>query len=110
MNFRTTTKEDMPEIMRVRIGVKENRLANPDSLDLPDIQRMLAGENGRGWLCEVDGQVVGFAIADLATSNGCALFIAPAFERRGIGRTLHGIEPNSEFRFEMSRDQWLARR
>jgi GNAT superfamily N-acetyltransferase len=37
----------------------------------------------------VDGAVVGFAIADLRENNIWALFLIPAFEKKGIGRALH---------------------
>ena len=53
-----------------------------------DPERMLRGD-GCGWVSEIDGRVVGFAIADLSGANVYALFIEPEYERRGIGRLLH---------------------
>jgi ribosomal protein S18 acetylase RimI-like enzyme len=44
---------------------------------------------GRGWVAEVDGDVVGFAIVDLRDASVWALFVDPDFERQGIGRQLH---------------------
>jgi GNAT superfamily N-acetyltransferase len=46
---------------------------------------------GKGWVCEINQEIVGFAIADLKSNNIWALFVKPAFEGRGIGRKLHGI-------------------
>jgi GNAT superfamily N-acetyltransferase len=46
---------------------------------------------GKGWVCEMDNQIVGFAIADLKGNNIWALFIDPKFEKKGIGRQLHKI-------------------
>ena len=46
-------------------------------------------ETGRGWVVEVDGQVVGFAIGNAQTGNIWALFVRPGFDRRGFGRLLH---------------------
>ena len=46
---------------------------------------------GRGWVCESNGEIVGFAIADLYEDNIWALFVKPDFEKMGIGRKLHDI-------------------
>jgi GNAT superfamily N-acetyltransferase len=43
---------------------------------------------GKGWVCETDGRLVGFAIGDLLKNNVWALFIHPAYEGKGIGKTL----------------------
>jgi hypothetical protein len=43
----------------------------PDS----DVEEYI-NHRGRGWVCEIDGQVVGFAIADLVDNNIWALFIS----------------------------------
>ena len=88
MKIRVATEADIPEMGRVRMSVRENRLASLSSLRPGDTERMLGGE-GCGWVVEIDGCVVGFAIADLADSNVYALFIQPEYERRGIGRILH---------------------
>ena len=44
---------------------------------------------GKGWICEIENRLVGFAIADLQDNNIWALFIDPAFERQGIGKLRH---------------------
>jgi GNAT superfamily N-acetyltransferase len=46
---------------------------------------------GKGWVCEVNGMIVGFAIADLQDHNIWALFILPEYEGKGIGKTLHDM-------------------
>ena len=51
----------------------------------------ITSRRGKGWVCEVDGAVIGFAIADLAGRNIWALFIRPEYERMGIGRKLHQL-------------------
>jgi GNAT superfamily N-acetyltransferase len=40
-------------------------------------------------VCEIDQQIVGFAIADLKENNIWALFVDPEYERKGIGQKLH---------------------
>jgi len=44
---------------------------------------------GKGWVCEINSTIVGFAIADLEDKNIWALFLHPGFEKKGIGRVLH---------------------
>lgn len=44
---------------------------------------------GRGWVVEVDGTIVGFAVGNAVTGNIWALFVEPAHEGRGHGRALH---------------------
>jgi GNAT superfamily N-acetyltransferase len=88
MKIRIATEADIPEMGRVRMSVRENRLASLSSVAPGDTERMLAGD-GCGWVAEIDGRVVGFAIADLSGANVYALFIEPQYERRGLGRLLH---------------------
>lgn len=46
-------------------------------------------ETGRGWVVEVDGTIVGFAVGNAVTGNIWALFVDPEHERLGYGRYLH---------------------
>lgn len=73
---------------RVRMSVLENRLRNPASVQLSDYAAIL-DRGGRGWVAELDGRIVGLAVADLARSNVWALFVDPEVEGQGIGRQLH---------------------
>lgn len=72
----------------IRLRVRENRLLDPATVQ-PDDYRPLLGERGKGWVAELAGDIVGFAIADLSRANVWALFVDPVFEGRGIGRALH---------------------
>ena len=45
-------------------------------------------EIGKGWVCEIDGEIVGFSIACTKDSSVWALFVRPEFEGRRIGQTL----------------------
>lgn len=44
---------------------------------------------GRGWVVEIAGEVVGFAVGNATDGNIWALFVDPAHERCGYGRMLH---------------------
>lgn len=90
MIFREATISDIPQIQRVRNSVKENTLSDPALVTDADCAEYLT-VRGRGWVCETEGEIVGFAIADLKEHNIWALFIDPLFEKQGIGRKLHTL-------------------
>ena len=90
MLVRIAAEADIPQMHRIRMSVRENRLADPSRVR-PSDYRVTLAERGRGWVAEVDGRMAGFAVADLARSNIWALFVDPEMEGRGAGRALHGV-------------------
>ncbi|HNR20656.1 MAG TPA: GNAT family N-acetyltransferase [Bacteroidia bacterium] len=90
MFIREAVVKDISQIQIVRNSVKENMLSNPALVTDADCEEFIT-RRGKGWVCEVDNQVVGFAIADLKEHNIWALFLKPEFEGKGIGRRLHDI-------------------
>lgn len=88
MILREATIADIPQIQVVRNSVRENRLSNPALVTDKDCETFIT-VRGKGWVCEIDSKVVGFAIADLQDKNIWALFVHPDFENQGIGRLLH---------------------
>lgn len=88
MPLRLATVADVDAMHQLRLSVLENRLADPRHIG-PEHYRAMLQERGRGWVYEVEGTIVGFAVADHTGRNIWALFVAPDFQRRGIGRTLH---------------------
>lgn len=90
MIFREARIEDIQSLHRVRLAVRENALTNPASITESDYDDFLT-LRGKGWLCEVDRVVVGFAIIDTKDDNIWALFVHPDFERRGIGSELQRL-------------------
>ena len=90
MAFREATLEDIPQIQIVRHAVKENVLSDPGLVTDKDCADYIINR-GKGWVCVLDGKIVGFAIADLIENNIWALFVDPLFEGRGIGRKLHEL-------------------
>jgi GNAT superfamily N-acetyltransferase len=105
MTMRLATLADIDAMHRVRMSVRENTLSDPRRIDHGQYRAMLQ-ERGRGWVYEVDGTIIGFAVADHSRRNMWALFVAPGFERRGIGRALHDAAVT--WLFERSREAlWL---
>jgi GNAT superfamily N-acetyltransferase len=90
MIFREALTTDIPEIQVVRNSVKENMLSNPALVTDKDCEEFIT-QRGKGWVCEMDGIIVGFAIADLQDHNIWALFLHPDYEKRGIGKELHRL-------------------
>src|SRR5688572_10158782 len=88
MIFRKATSADILQIQVVRNAVKENMLSNPALVTDADCEDFI-NRRGRGWVCELDGRIVGFAIADLEDHNVWALFVHPDHDRKGIGKRLH---------------------
>ena len=56
-------------------------------------------ELGKGWLCEIDGEVVGFTVASVSDASIWALFVKPGYEGRGIGTRL--LKLATDWLFEM---------
>ncbi len=90
MKFREATVEDIQAMHVVRMAVKENVLNDPLLVTEDDYIKYLT-THGKGWLCEVNNEVAGFAIIDTERNNIWALFVSPEHEGKGIGKNLHDI-------------------
>jgi GNAT superfamily N-acetyltransferase len=96
MIFREAVVSDIEQIQIVRNAVKENTLSNPALVTDADVEDYII-RRGKGWVCEKDNTIVGFAIADLADKNIWALFVNPDVEAKGIGKKLHALMMNWYF-------------
>lgn len=90
MIFRIAEHSDIKQMQVVRHLVKENTLSNPDLVPDKDVAYYIS-EKGKGWVCEVNGQVVGFSIIDLLEKSVWALFVNPDFAEKGVGKELHRL-------------------
>jgi GNAT superfamily N-acetyltransferase len=106
MIFREASIRDIPQIQIVRHSVRENVLSDPGLVTDEDCAEYLV-KRGQGWVCESNGEIVGFAIADLYKDNIWALFVKPEFEKLGIGRKLHDMM--MDWYFSQSKETvWLG--
>ena len=106
MIIREAIITDIPQIQVVRNSVKENTLPDPGYVTDKDCEAFLT-VRGKGWVCEVDNNIVGFSIADLQEKNIWALFLQPEFEKQGIGRKLHDVM--LDWYFEQTKQNvWLG--
>lgn len=106
MNFREATIDDIPQIQIVRNSVKENMLSNPNLVTDEDCKTYLT-ERGKGWVCEIKNQIVGFAVVDKVENNIWALFVAPRYADQGIGKQLHNMMLNWYFQ-QTKTPVWLG--
>ena len=88
MVFREAKIDDIKQIQIVRNSVIENTLSDPNLVTDEDCKEFITAR-GKGWVCEIDNSIVGFAIVDLQDNNIWALFLNPEFEKKGIGQQLH---------------------
>ena len=106
MIYREAKIKDIKQIQIVRNSVYENTLSNPNLVTDKDCEIFLT-VRGKGWVCEIDSQIVGFAIADLKGNNIWALFLQPEFEKKGIGQQLHKLM--LDWYFTQTKDKvWLG--
>ena len=88
MIIREAHVDDIPQVQLVRAAVKENVLSDPALVTDKDCAEYLT-RRGKGWVCETEDRIIGFAIADLQGHNVWALFVLPGYEGKGIGSRLH---------------------
>lgn len=90
MKIREAKTDDIKQIQIVRNAVKENMLSDPNLVTDKDCEEFIT-QRGKGWVCEIDNEIIGFSIADLKENNIWALFVHPDFDKRGIGKKLHDM-------------------
>jgi GNAT superfamily N-acetyltransferase len=106
MIIREAREDDIPGMHRVRTSVAENMLSHPGRISAGDYYEYLF-EKGKGWVCEEDNDIIGFAIVDRKGANVWALFIDPLQESKGIGKKLHDTMLNWYFSKE-NKTIWLS--
>jgi GNAT superfamily N-acetyltransferase len=87
--IRQARPSDVAAMHRVRLSVRENRLT---SVALSERDYVIAIEDtGRGWVVELQGRIVSFAVGNSVNGSIWALFVEPGHEGKGYGRRLHDI-------------------
>lgn len=86
MIIREATIDDITQIQNVRHSVTDEEC------------KKFITVRGKGWVSEINTEIVGFSIVDLTGHNIWALFLKPEFEKQGIGKQLHDIMLNWYFK------------
>jgi ribosomal protein S18 acetylase RimI-like enzyme len=97
MTFRAIQPDDLAAIFEVRIATWHNPNGDVELRALgitPDSVRELMRDSHRGWLCEIEGRTVGFAMGNRRTGEMWVIAVLKEFEGRGIGRQLLGLVEN----------------
>jgi GNAT superfamily N-acetyltransferase len=84
--IRKATRDDIPRIMEIRAGVRENRLRDPTRVTVEDVRWYVDNPGIFVWV--EDQRIVGFSAADPRNGNVFGLFVERDYEGRGIGRAL----------------------
>jgi GNAT superfamily N-acetyltransferase len=84
--IRRATRDDVPRIMEIRAGVRENRLRDPSRVTVEDVCWFVDNPGIFVWI--EDGKIVGFSAGDPRNGNIYALFVEQPYEGRGIARAL----------------------
>ncbi|UVW30400.1 GNAT family N-acetyltransferase [Massilia sp. H6] len=71
----------------IRLSVTENVLSDPSRVTLAMYHAYLDAD-GRGWVAEVDGEVVAFSYADRHAGSIWALFVRGDHEGQGLAQGL----------------------
>lgn len=106
MIIREAKIEDIKKIQIVRNAVTENTLSNPNLVTDEDCAEFMT-VRGKGWVCEMNNEIVGFSIVDLKDNNIWALFVKPGFDKMGIGKQLHDIMLDWYFK-QTTHTVWLG--
>jgi GNAT superfamily N-acetyltransferase len=93
MIYREQTPADVPMAFLIRAAARENPMPLISGLKFLGITvegeaRKLATTH-KGFVCEDDGLVIGFVIADGSTGELWVLSVWPEYEGKGIGRQAH---------------------
>ena len=83
---RQATEADIPEMMALRLSVRENQLFDPGQVTGEDCRRYVT--RGHMWVWDEDGEILGISAGTVDTGWIWALFVRPGHEGRGIGRAL----------------------
>jgi len=96
MTFREINQQDISTLFAIRAATRENPLSRSELQALgitEDSVATMLYTTHRGWLCEAEGKVVGFAMGDGKTGELWVIAVLPAFEGQGIGsRLLEHVE------------------
>jgi N-acetylglutamate synthase-like GNAT family acetyltransferase len=90
MFFREAKSQDIEKMQAIQLSLADQQLAGIPLATPEDYRRLLA-DQGKGWVCEVEGDLLGFALVAQQQARVCALVVYPGLEDNFIGRMLHDL-------------------
>ena len=91
MTFREIQFEDLQAIFDIRIATWHNQNGRDELTKMgitPHSVRQMMEDSHRGWLCEIEGRGVGFAMGNKKTGEMWVIAVLKEFEGRRIGKEL----------------------
>lgn len=91
MILREMEPKDVPGCFVVRTSVRENHLSREELRRLGITEESVTAlltTTHKGWVCEIDRQIVGFSMGNHHTGELWIIAVRPDYEGRGIGRRL----------------------
>ena len=91
MKIRAAKLEDIETLFEIRTSVIENHQSREEIAALgitPDSVARMLQTDCCAWIAEIDGQRIGFSIANATEKTIFGVFVLPGFEGRGAGRAL----------------------
>jgi GNAT superfamily N-acetyltransferase len=91
VQIRIAQLADIETLFDIRTSVKENYQSREEIAELgitPESIADMLVTDCCAWLAEVEGEPVGFAIANATEATFFGIFVRPAFEGKGAGRSL----------------------
>ena len=89
---REMTAADLPEVFAVRVSTLENTITMRELEEdyglTPVTLAKALQHSAKGWVCEIEGRITGFAMGDRDSGEMTVLAVVPGFEKRGIGKQL----------------------
>jgi ribosomal protein S18 acetylase RimI-like enzyme len=96
MTIRAIEARDLAELFDLRASTRENPYSRDALREIGITEETTAARlrtTNRGWLCETEGKLVGFAIGDGSTGEMCVIAVLPEFEGQRVGsRLLDAVE------------------
>ena len=96
--FREIDSTDMQSIFDVRVATWHNDRGleelNELGITATTVRKMMRNKTHRGWLCEDDSSVVGFAIGNQKNGEMWVIAVRKEHESHGIGRKLLTLVEN----------------
>jgi ribosomal protein S18 acetylase RimI-like enzyme len=91
-DIRVMQPRDVARCIWLRTQTRENRWSlealEQAGITEESVTQHLAAATHCGWVCEQDGQIVGFSICDVSTGEFWVVAMLPQYEGRGIGTEL----------------------
>lgn len=110
LHFREMQVEDLPAVFELRVSTRENAVTMEELEEdygiTPASLAEAMAHDVKGWLCEEQDLVVGFAMGDRANGEVQVVAVRPGFEGRGIGKRLLGLVEDWLYQ-EGHREIWL---